>query len=83
LHLAQIIHRVAIVQGQPVDLGPDIFPNDDEEAEEPEVEAEEPEVEAEEPEEEAEEPEVEAEAQEVVTVGSDSTASFDMQPEQH
>ncbi len=65
LRLTQIIHRVAVVQGWPVDVGPEILPNIQQQAQEPE----------------AEEPEVEAEAQEVVTVGSGSNATFDMQPE--
>jgi hypothetical protein len=69
VHLAQIIHRVAVVQGRPVDVGDGFLPNIQQQAQEPEVEA--------------EEPEVEAEAQDVVTVGSDSTATFDTQPERH
>jgi len=69
VRLAQIIHRVAVDQGHPVEI-----------REEQIIEVQQP---AEEPEVEAEEPEVEAEAQEVVTVGSDSTATFDTQPERH
>ena len=76
LRLAQIIHRVAVVQGRPVDVGDGFLPNIQQQAHEPEVEAEEPDVEG-------EKPEVEAEAQDVVTVGSDSTATFDTQPERH
>ena len=69
LRLAQIIHRVAVDQGHPVEI-----------REEQIIEVQQP---AEEPEVEAEEPEVEAEAQDVATVGSDSSAPFDKQPELH
>jgi hypothetical protein len=74
VRLAQIIHRVAVVQGQPVDVRDEHVidvqqPAEDAQAEEPSVEA--------------EEPEVAADGQEVVTIGSDSTATFDTQPERH
>jgi len=74
VRLAQIIHRVAVVQGRPVDLRDEHIIDVQQPAED---------AQAEEPLAEAEEPEVEAEAQDVVTVGSDSTATFDTQPERH
>ena len=72
VRLAQIIHRVAVVQGRPVDLRDEHIIDVQQPAEDPQ---------AEEPLAEAEEPEVAADGQEVVTVDSNSTATFDTQPE--
>ena len=74
MRLTQIIHRVAVVQGRPVDVRDEHLIDVQQPAEEPQ---------AEEPVVEAEELEVAADGQEVVTVGSDSTATFDTQPERH